>query len=990
MMRSAFLRAAVGAALVLSALGAPVAARSESAEASLVSRLGAARVSRSAATGAVTFVRGSVAEPAVTSAELGHPRSPRAAARRFVERHGAMFGVRGAADVRVERTTDAGQGRSFVRLQQLHRGVPVIGGDLVVQVDAARNVISANGEAAPGLRVDTTPAVTAATAARGARETVAKTVGVRAGDLSATPPSLAVYEPKLLGGRALPIARLVWRMDVTSPDGDTRELVLVDAVRGGVALRIDRNPDAKNRRVCDAGNNPLTPKVPCTSGAAARVEGGAPHAVADVNQAYVFSGDTYDFFFNRFGRDSLDGAGMALLSTVRFCDPDSACPYTNAFWNGQQMVYGQGFTADDVVGHELAHGVTEFTSHLFYYYQSGAINEALSDIFGELIDLTNTGGTDNATTRWQLGEDVPGYPTGLRDMEDPTLKNDPDRMRSSFYTADVNEQDGGGVHTNSGVANKAAFLMTDGATFNGETVSGIGIDKVAAIWYRVAAHYLGSASDYADLGVALNQACSDLTGTTPKNGAGSPSAAGAITAGNCTEVSQAVLATEMALQPTTAGAAAPHAPVCSSGTPSNVFFDNLENTTSGNWASGQVGTGPSDAWYYPQTTYPPPWDPTYATSGDTNFYGDDFPDSNDSAIRMVNGVVLPANAFLHFAHAYGFEENGTTRYDGGVIEYSSGGGAWVDAGSLVSHNGYNGTLVANNPLGARQAFTAESNGYIQTRLNLSSLSGQNVRFRFRLGTDSSTYNYGWFIDDIRIYTCATGDTTPPTVGAPTADFRTGAVGTSSVPLPIRVQFTATDTSGIATTQLQQKIGSGAFTTLALSPANATTKNLSVAAHNTNTQTLRARATDASPAGNTSPYATGAPFKARAFQNGVAALVEGGTWTTASNASHYGGSVRHASAAGRTVTLTQTMTDVAFVTTKGPNRGIVKIFIDGATSPAATIDLYSASTQYRRVVFTMSFTGAPASRTVQVFVTGTKNASSSGKRVDVDALLIMQP
>ena len=122
-----------------------------------------------------------------------------------------------------------------------------------------------------------------------------------------------------------------------------------------------------------------------------------PGEDADVEPAFAFAGETYDFYFTRFGRDSLDGAGLPLKSTVDYCDPSDACPLQNAFWDGAQMAYGDGFaSADDVVGHELTHGVTEFSSHLFYYFQSGAINESLSDVFGEFVDQTNGVGDDTA------------------------------------------------------------------------------------------------------------------------------------------------------------------------------------------------------------------------------------------------------------------------------------------------------------------------------------------------------------------------------------------------------------------------------------------------------------------------------------------------------------------------------------------------------------------------------------------------------------------
>ncbi|MBA3307268.1 MAG: M4 family metallopeptidase [Chloroflexi bacterium] len=712
-------------------------------------------IARHAATGQVRFVSGSAPRPAATSETLGRPSTPQAAARRFMARYGSLFGIADASrDLRVARSERAIGGNTFVRYQQLHRGVPVLGAEIAVQVDAAGNVISANGEASPDLRVDVTPALTSAAATRNALSAIAKARGVARGDLTASVPSLWIYDPALLGGRALPFTRLVWRMDVTNRAGDMRELVLIDAARGNVALHFDQIAEAKNRLTCDA--NSTATKYPCTTAQAARTETSGPSAVADVNNAHVFSGHTYDFFFNRFGRDSLDGAGMALVSTVRYCPDSFNCPYQNAFWDGSQMVYGTGYAnADDVVGHELAHGVTDHTSSLFYYYQSGAINEAISDIFGEFVDLANGAdgaGGSGAGVRWLLGEDLPIG--AIRDMENPPLTDQPDKMTSSLYWDDPNEQDGGGVHYNSGVANKAAFLMVDGQTFNGQTVTGLGIDKAAAVWYRVEAQYLGSASDYADLGAALNQACSDLVGTTPKNGAGSPSASGAFTAANCTEVSQAVLATEMALQPTAPDTSAPEAAVCTSGTPVNAFFDDLENTASGNWTTAAIGTSPI-TWYYPQTSHSyDGWDPTYATSGDTNIWGDNLDATSDSVIRMTSGVTIPAGGLLHFKHAYGFEDG----YDGGIVEYQIGSGTWTNAGPLGIVNGYNGPVDA---LGGINGFTAESNGYISSRIDLSSLAGQSVKFRFRIGTDYAIFDYGWFIDDVRIYTCTTSATRQP-------------------------------------------------------------------------------------------------------------------------------------------------------------------------------------------------------------------------------------
>ncbi|HSH21894.1 MAG TPA: M4 family metallopeptidase, partial [Candidatus Caenarcaniphilales bacterium] len=443
-----------------------------------------ARVARHAATGQVRFVGGSRGHPIAGRGVLGHPATPLAAADRFLARYGSLFGVANpGSGLRDIRSVSAPGGGTFVRYQQVHRGVPVLGGDISVQVADGGDVISAIGEASPGLELGTEPQVAPGAARTAATAAIAKARRTRAADLSAAAPELWVYDPALLGGRGLPFARLVWRTEVTNRAGDMRELVLVDALRGNVALHFDQIANVKNRLTCDGGGtvSGSAGKYPCTSGAAVLTETTGTSSVADVNNAHKYAGHTYDFFFNRFGRDSLDGAGMALKSTVRYCPNSFDCPMANAFWDGSQMVYGTGFAnADDVVGHELAHGVTQFTAGLFYYYQSGAINEALSDIFGEFIDLTNGGVNDTASNRWLLGEDIPSFGP-IRDMENPGTFNHPDRMTSSSYTADAFEEDGGGVHHNSGVANKAAFLIVDGGSFNGQTITGLGIDKAAAI-----------------------------------------------------------------------------------------------------------------------------------------------------------------------------------------------------------------------------------------------------------------------------------------------------------------------------------------------------------------------------------------------------------------------------------------------------------------------------------------------------------------------------
>lgn len=261
---------------------------------------------------------------------------------------------------------------------------------------------------------------------------------------------------------------------------------------------------------------------------------------------------------------------MTIVSTVQYCDPYFPCPYANAFWDGEQMVYGSAYgfaMADDIVAHELTHGVIQYESNLFYYYQSGAISESFTDLWGEYYDQSNGLGNDTAGVKWQLGEDTTGL-GAVRSLSNPPLYNDPDRMSSTYYYE--GESDSGGVHTNSGVNNKAVFLMVDGGTFNGKTVSALGWVKTAAIYYEANTNLLSSGADYSDLYYALQQACANLTGTK------------GITSADCVEVKDAIDAVEMNGQP------APNfntnAPLCTTtGTYPSIFFaDDLESGSS-NW-----------------------------------------------------------------------------------------------------------------------------------------------------------------------------------------------------------------------------------------------------------------------------------------------------------------------------------------------------------------------------------------------------------------------
>ncbi len=322
-------------------------------------------------------------------------------------------------------------------------------------------------------------------------------------------------------------------------------------------------------------------------------------------------------------------------------------------------------------------------------------------------------------------------------MSDPSAFGDPDKMSSANY--DESEDDNGGVHHNSGINSKAVFLIVDGGSFNGKTVTALGWTKTAAIYYEVNTNLLSSGADYSDLYYALQQACTNLIG---KKG---------ITSGDCTEVKDAADAVEMNGQP--ASNFNTDAPYCGGNNAIlTTFSDDLESGT-GNWT---FNNGAYPRWQIDSSDGP------YAQSGLHSLYADDKPDVITDATARLASFVVPNNAYLHFAQAYGFESGinfadlNFYNYDGGVLEYSiNNGSTWVDAGSLIDFNGYTGTLFtgAGNPLSGRSAFVGSSHGYISTRLNLASLAGKTVSFRWRLGLDEATSAWGWWVDNIKVYTC---------------------------------------------------------------------------------------------------------------------------------------------------------------------------------------------------------------------------------------------
>ncbi len=225
------------------------------------------------------------------------------------------------------------------------------------------------------------------------------------------------------------------------------------------------------------------------------------------DEAYDGAGATYDLYWEQYGRNSIDGEGMHLVSSVHYQQG-----YDNAFWNGEQMVYGDGdedlpveerlfnrFTvAPDVIGHELTHGVTQFEAQLTYYEQSGALNESFSDVFGILVKqrMLNQRADE---ANWLIGEglftsNVAGK--AIRSMkdpgtayDDPVLGKDPQPGHMNKYVKTT--ADNGGVHINSGIPNRAFYLTAI-------EIGGYAWEKAGKIWYTTLCDKLKPDSGFKD------------------------------------------------------------------------------------------------------------------------------------------------------------------------------------------------------------------------------------------------------------------------------------------------------------------------------------------------------------------------------------------------------------------------------------------------------------------------------------------------------------
>jgi len=476
----------------------------------------------------------------------------------------------GALWIRQTREDTLLPGRTHERLAQLHRGVPVFGGELVRQVGPAGEAVSVFGTLYEGIDLDVAPLLS-----RAAVEALVQKRGLVPFGSEGTP-ELTVLPLDDAG------YRLTYRLRAR-PQGSAKvRMLFLDARTGEVTLEYS---DLKTQAAAGLATGVLNDakKISVRPQAGGFVaddrlrppaiftydfrgdlfrlfsiehvsQFGTSDLASDADNtwtdganvdAHVYAGYTYDYYFKRHGRRGLDNANITIHSVTHpvrredffFFDDDIIFSfYLNAFYAGDGlMVYGEGLPAGltffgqswnylagalDVVGHELTHGVTDYSSRLIYQNESGALNEAFSDIMGASIEFFfQPAGSGPLRADYLIGEDVV-TPGGIRSMQNPIAFGDPDHYSIRF----TGPQDNGGVHINAGIGTHAFYLAIEGGRnrvsgLNVQGVGGANREQIEKVFYRAFVLLMPASANFATARAVTIQSARDLYG------AGSPAVA---------------------------------------------------------------------------------------------------------------------------------------------------------------------------------------------------------------------------------------------------------------------------------------------------------------------------------------------------------------------------------------------------------------------------------------------------------------------------------
>jgi len=467
---------------------------------------------------------------------------------------GAALASDGTAFHVTDTVTDA-DGTTHVRMDRTYRGLPVLGGDLVVHRGAQAGWRGVSQTLDRAVRVSTKPAVGADRAAARALAPAKATRSIRGLEKAGA--------PRLVVDATSGTARLAWEVlsGGTQKDGTPSRLATyVDARTGAVIRREEqiqtvdgsgqslysgtvplqltlsgstyqlKDPTRGNTYTTDMGN--ASDSLGCqyfgincktgtlfTSTDNLFGNGSTSSRESAGVDAQYGTNMTWDFYKNTYGRNGIFGNGTGSYSRVHY-----GKNYVNAFWDGTKMTYGDGdgtnygpLVSLDVAGHEMSHGVTENTANLNYSGESGGLNEATSDIFGTMVEFYAANASDPGD--YLIGEefDLKNH-VGFRRMDNPAS----DGSSFNCWSPTVGSAD---VHYSSGVGNHFFYLLAEGSgaktiggvahnspTCNGSSVTGIGRDAASAIWYRALTVYMTSSTNYSGARTATLNAARDLYG----------------------------------------------------------------------------------------------------------------------------------------------------------------------------------------------------------------------------------------------------------------------------------------------------------------------------------------------------------------------------------------------------------------------------------------------------------------------------------------------
>ncbi|MDQ3281578.1 MAG: M4 family metallopeptidase [Acidobacteriota bacterium] len=443
------------------------------------------------------------------SGDLGRisTANPAVSARQVMSANKSLLHARGTEDFEAIGTFRDDRGETHVRMQERVNGLPVVGAEYVLHADADGNVFAMNGRFAPDANLPRNAELNAWTA-------IERAIGQASIENAAYdkwPRLTYVVNEK---GNAF----LAWSVGVayTDADGEQRDIIYADATTGDLVLRAAQIQRARNRNTYTTNNSTTLP------GTLVLTETGGSTTDATLQAAHNYAGTTYDYYYQVHGRDSFNNAGAQIKSTVHY-----SVNYNNAYWDGSQMVYGDGDGTQfaplaksfDVDAHELTHAVTQYSANLTYSNESGALNEATSDIMSAAAEAWKNGAVNSNT--WKVGEDVYTPATAgdaLRYMNDPAAGGDYDYYPTRY----TGTSDNGGVHSNSGIANLAFYLMTMGGTHPRSKTTVVvpalnatattSISMASKIWYRALTVYMTSSSGFSAARTATSKAATDLYG----------------------------------------------------------------------------------------------------------------------------------------------------------------------------------------------------------------------------------------------------------------------------------------------------------------------------------------------------------------------------------------------------------------------------------------------------------------------------------------------